>query len=140
MKNFVLGFLVGVAIGGVAVGIYSNRSKDNSYQTKERAIASVIFGQHLYTAQATTKILRVMDDERFDTARRLITLERDSALDASYRLMESHEPDLGSSLAHQLLPGLAQTEEYLAATDGDNHLLAWLQDVNVYVKRSTIEN
>ena len=132
MKRFLLGVVVGVAIGGLAVGIYSHR-------VTEKHLASLAFMEHLYSAEAASKILRVMDEERFDTARQLIRLELDSAVDASYRLMVSHQPDLGT-LRNQLLPGLVQTEEYLAATDSENHLLAWLRDVNDYVENGSVSN
>ena len=133
MKNFVLGLLVGIVVVGTGIGVYF-------YHAKERQLAVLIFGNDLYTAQVSTKILKVMDEGRYETARKLLTSERDSALDGSYRLMVSHEPHVSAFFARALLPGLHQTEEYLAETDPDNHLLGWLQDVNVYVERASEEN
>ena len=133
MKKFVLGLLVGIVMGGTGIGVYS-------YHAKERQLAALAFGEHLYNAQTATKILRVIDEERYDTVRRLVTLQRDSALDESYRLMVSYEPQVSAFLARTVLPGLDQTEDYLAETDPDNHLRGWLQDVNTYVEHASVEN
>lgn len=128
MKKLLLGFLAGMVIGGIGVGIYS-------HHVKERQLASLVFGLHLYRAQAATKTLKMMDQDRFDTVRRLAMMELDDAVDASYQLMVSHQPDLGI-LAPNLLPGLVEAEEYLEAVSDEAKTLLWLRDVNDYVEEA----
>ena len=136
MKKFTIGVLVGIAIGGIGMGIYSHNA---SYLAKERELAGIAFIHNVSNAEMATRVLEVLDEERYDTASQLVALQRDAGIDESYRLMASHKPEVGQFIARQLLPGLSRTEAYLAKTDVDNHLLGWSQDVKEYVQRASVE-
>lgn len=87
---------------------------------------------------AVTRVLLLMDERRDDKARQTLELQRDNALDASYRMTASDNPIVGSFVARQLLPGLDRTASYLADTDAGNHLLAWAQGVKKYIQRASV--
>ena len=131
MKNLLVGFLAGVVIGGAGIGIYS-------HHVTEHELASVIFGKELFAAQAASRNLRLIDEERFDTLRKVMHTELDSSIDSSYRLMVSHKPDLGI-LAPNLIRGLAGAEEYLEVGDQQGRSLLWLRDIMEYVERASKE-
>ena len=118
------------------MGVYSHYS---SYQVKERELAGMAFIHNVYDAAMATRVLKVLDEERYDTVRQVLTLRRDSGLDESYRLMASHEPVIGAFAAPQLLLELDLTAAYMAETDAANHLLAWSQDVKEYVQRASVK-
>ncbi len=136
MKNLALGLVIGIAIGGIGMGVYSSHA---GYEAKERELAGMAFTNHIASAGFATRVLQVMDEQRYDTARKLLSLERDSGIDGSYRLIASHRPQVGLFIANNLVPELDRTAAYIAETDADNHLLAWTHDVKDYMRRASVE-
>ena len=129
MKKIGGGFLVGLLVGAASVHFYSG------YVT-EKQFASVLFSQNLYKAQAASRTLRLMDEQRLDTVRKMAQINLDNAVDTSYRLMVSEQPELGIE-APNLMRGLIEAEEYLTARDPDARTALWLRDVIAYVLKAS---
>ena len=110
-----------------------------AHYVKEQELASVYFENYLYAAQDASTILRLLDEKRFDTIRKVEWTNLESAIDGSNRIMVSHEPELGF-MAPNLVLGLVETEEYLAAGDPQSRLNLWLRDVTNHVRKVSAEN
>ena len=136
MKKLALGLVIGIAIGAVGMGVYSSHA---GYEAKERELAGVIFINHVANAGFATRVLQVMDEQRYDTARKLLSSQRDGGIDGSYRLIASHHPQVTLFIANTLVPELDRTAAYIAETDADNHLVAWTHDVKDYMRRTSVE-
>ena len=136
MNKFALGLVVGIVIGGIGVGVYSHYT---SYQAKERELAGMALLQYVADAGMATRGLQVLDEERYDTLRRLLITQRDSGLDESYRLTASQEPVVDAFAAPHLLSELDRVASYMAETDAKNHLLAWSHKTREYVQRASVE-
>lgn len=128
MKKLLVSFVTGLAIGGVIVGIYSHR-------LKEQEVASVAFAHYLDDAHSAARTLRLIDDGRMDTVRKVLGTKLDLAVDSSYRLMAAHKPELGL-LAPIFLPGMREAEEYLSERGEQAKTFIWIRDVTDYVEEA----
>jgi hypothetical protein len=136
MKKFALGLLVGIVLGGIGMGLYSRHA---NYELKERELAGLSVLLHVWDAGLATRVLEVMDEERYDTARKLIASHRDAGIDASYRMFASERPRVDPFGARNLVPELDRIAAYLVETDPDSSLVEWTQDLKEHLQRASVE-